>query len=246
MTAKVRSRAAASASAQQLRAVKQQLKDLQEKRLSALRLYQDEKTLRQRETSRAEKLATQLSNLQNEQSHVAKPPPQPFKTPESPQLPPIGMLRTDHFSAKVLSTTRAPSSPLISLTWHCMAMADLIPPSPEVFAVLQPTSLSSQNPASPNATALNDSFVSENKRSPPDCIATYANRNHSVANVDQVRSLSEQLAAVPSHPTTATPDPAFTIADLETKLCLSQTTCSELLATIQKQQETIRRLSSSR
>lgn len=246
MTAKVKSRASASASAQQLRAVTQQLKDLQEKRLSALRLYQDEKTLRQRETSRAEKLAAQLSSLQKEQHHVVEPPPQPFKSPQPPQLPPIGTVRTNHFNAQVLTTTRAPSPPLVSLTWHCLAMADLIPRSPQVFAVLQPVSLSSRNTSSPHGIALNASSLSENKCDSPEYTANYANGNHSVANVDQVRSLSEQLAAVPSNSSNAAPDPAFTIADLEAKLHLSQSTCSELLATIQKQQETIRTLSSSR
>lgn len=96
------------------------LRDIQEKRLNTLRLYQEEKSLRTAESARAEGLAVQLDRLstqtdtQNSQPyHVSSKKHQRTVIPAQVLL---AELRTLGFLQDV---------PTASLTWHCLAMAEV-------------------------------------------------------------------------------------------------------------------------
>lgn len=69
---------------EELKSLKAALADLQMKRLSALRLYQEERTLRQQETDRAEQLAAKIQALESSNSETPT-----AKAPEPRDLAPI-------------------------------------------------------------------------------------------------------------------------------------------------------------
>eukprot|EP00178_Gracilaria_changii_P020489 TRINITY_DN595_c0_g1_i2.p2 TRINITY_DN595_c0_g1~~TRINITY_DN595_c0_g1_i2.p2 ORF type:complete len:245 (-),score=44.94 TRINITY_DN595_c0_g1_i2:1609-2262(-) len=211
-------RRAAIAAHAELRALQMQLADLHSKRLNALRLYQSEKMLRQSESARADELARQLSELRQER-HAAAP---------------RNTLRTEHFDARVRSVVRSPTpSPMVSLTWHCLAMADAAVSAPDVLAILQPTTPRSVDTSALDAPDASDAQTSASGKELPHALtAACAADNATLTNVDTVCSLSNTLSAVSIQPSSISSDPAAVIDKQKSKLNQSKSTCANLLATI--------------
>ncbi|KAI0564912.1 hypothetical protein FGB62_22g360 [Gracilaria domingensis] len=223
-SAKRRAALAASAANAELRALQMQLADLQSKRLHALRLYQSERTLHQTESARADGLATQLAELRQAREVAAAP---------------LNKLRTEHFDANVRSVARQPNpSPMVSLTWHCLAMADVATTTPEMIAVLQPTGSRSAEGKLPAVHA-----PASAKAPHAEFIAAHKADGTSLTNVETVCSLARKLSAVSANAPSLSSDANAVIDQLQAKLNQSNSNCARLLATVQQQQETIQSLS---
>ncbi|CAN8076955.1 unnamed protein product [Agarophyton chilense] len=221
-SSKRRSAVAVAANAE-LRALQMQLADLHSKRLNALRLYQSEKVLRQTESARADQLAEQLNKLRQQPSSSL----------------PLNKLRTHYFDAQLRSVARIPSpSPMVSLTWHCLAMADAAVTAPDVLAVLQPTASCPADGALPSAQSAPTPKAAHLQHA-----ATKDLAGATLTNVDTVCSLSDKLTAVSPQSISLSSDPDTAIDQLKSELSHSNSTCARLLATVKHQQQTIQTLS---
>lgn len=141
------------------------LNDLQNKRLETLRLYHQERSLRQQETQRAAALTAQLNALSMSPSQIpttiptstlTPPPPfsptftnnaslnshnsqshQPPNTSDSASKPSV-IFHTDDFPAEVCSLERAMPVACPSLTWYSLSMSSALLRPPDVVALLHP------------------------------------------------------------------------------------------------------------
>lgn len=159
--------ASAPTPADELRTLKAAVTDLQTKRLTALRLYHEEKVRRQQQESRADQLAAQVKSLsQPAPANHAQSTPSPITPTASgkddsdgnvtstadadadiceydaqvplPDLPKTRVLRFEQVVAEVRQLSLLPPAACSSLTWYSKSMENAFPNHPEAVAVLYP------------------------------------------------------------------------------------------------------------
>lgn len=219
-------------SSDELRSLQATLADLQSKRLNALQLYQEEKSRRVAEAARAASLAAQLDSLES-----ARPPK--GKGSANPDEP-SSIITTDFFIAEVRSLGLAQGGPSASLTWHCLAMTDLLASQPKIVIVADPSSRveSSRMSGRQRTHSSQNDRVSHAERASNDHVTG--------ANVEELASLNERLRHAEEAAAAAKLSQQRNeglIADLKEQLDASITACKDLLDTVKEQEDTIEKLS---
>lgn len=207
---------------EELRVLKANLSDLQAKRISALRLYQEEKTLRQKVEARFKDISAEVTNLQSQ--------------PPTPTPHPLNVLHTTHFVAELRALGLVQSPPYISLTWHCLAMADCQLVPPEIFAILHPKEKSQpetfaycpSNPTEPdNGRVINRS--QEEPDPSPEVDALLVRLRRAEQEAEDAKRLARENEDL--------------ITNLKSQLDASTAACNDLVRTLEDHEDAIQQMS---
>lgn len=223
---------------EELKSLQATIKDLQAKRINALRLYQDEKNRCQAQTEKVAELSAKLSSAEfsqsnsqsndlvqsiPESSHIANGYPTSSTNHNTDTTP----SRIDKLKAEVRTIGLAPFSCYPSLTWHCLAMKDLIEQPTEVFAVLHPISEYEQNQLHDHQTSstTENILISSNSKS-------FHTTKGNDSTVDSTKDDGYNDVRI--------------ISELKTQLDETNDACKNLAQIVREQEETIERLSYKR
>lgn len=205
-----------------LHSLETSLTDLQEKRLKALRLYQEEKTLRLAEAARAENLSAKLNHLS------AQPDTQtsgyqhaPLNDHQHTTVPAHALL------AELRSLGFLQGVPAASLTWHCLAMAEVLSKAKQVVAA-QPAS----NIEEASVDSTLDRATGENGIS--------AGYMEELTTLKSSLKLAEETAAAAKK---AQQENEKLISQLKQQLDESTAACKDLIELVKEQEEIIEKLS---
>lgn len=206
--------------------------DLQAKRLSALQLYQEEKAKRIAEAARAAELAAKIDYLA--MSH------HPSGNHDSAHDKSSSIITTDFFIAEVCSLGLARGGPSASLTWHCLAMADLMTSPPKIVLVADPKaqaeSLKPSDRPPPHSSRNEHGSYPEQGQ----------NEAEAIVHVEKIAALSKRVRLAEAAAAAAKKSQEqneLLIADLKAQLDASTSACKDLLETVRDQEDTIESLS---
>lgn len=199
--------------------------------MSALRLYQEEKVQRQEEAARAEQLLTQLKELQR--AALAQ---------QQKQTVQRNTITTDLFVAELRGLGLAPPIPSPSLTWHCLAMSDLVTEAPDVLAILHPTSVASDIDDTTQALSARGDVSMDHIPFSPTANGSKLPSDVS-EDIENLTKRLQQLEAEAEAAKRSVNDNKRLVSDLKSKLDASTATCQNLMQTVEDQRETIVRLS---
>lgn len=204
----------------ELRILKKAMVDLQTKRSSALKLYHEEKALREQETSRIAQLTAHLNSLQQQlQQHSSDA----YSKRDN-----VGQFSETAFR----HVTCLPSITAHSLTWYSLSMENAVPSLCTTIALLD---------SNGNTTSLSQTVHSDSD-SPHSVVLN--------SDVHESRDEIQQLRQKVKHSQTETTEmhaelmKSYTLmAELKEQLQSSTQACKDLIQTIHEQEETISQLS---
>lgn len=205
-----------------LKTLQPALRDLQGKRLNAFHLYQEENSLRATQSARAENLAAQLDPLSAQSDTHASQPYHGSLNDHEQTISPAHVLLAELRSLGFLHDV-----PAASLTWHCLAMAEVFSEATKALAAEPASSIEDSSYENMPHCVRGENGVSSQYGDEVTILKSRLKKAEDAAEAaKRVQQENEQL-----------------ISRLKQQLDESTIACKGLIELVKEQEETIEKLS---